>query len=71
MSNKKIYKHCFTRDGNYIGCKEVTMLDLVKPYLFTVFGIGLVVGFIYLLLLDKNVKFDKERPPIILEVPSR
>lgn len=71
MNKKTLYRYSFTQDGHYIGCREMTKFDVAKPYLYWAFGFFALVGFIYLLLLDKNVRFDKERPPIALEVPSR
>lgn len=68
---KKIYRHSFTRDGHYIGCKEVTALDLIKPYVFFIVGLLSIVSFIYITVSDSNIRNYKERTPIALEVPSR
>lgn len=71
MNNEKIYRHSFTKTGTYIGCREVPRRETVKVYLYTLcIAIGLI-SYVYLLLSNKSVKFDKNRSPIVLEVPMR
>lgn len=69
MKYKK-YRHSFY-NGYYLGCREVSKFELIKSYLHWSFGIVVFIGVIHLFLINANARFDKERPSIILEVPSR
>jgi hypothetical protein len=71
MNKKIFYRHVFSKEGRYIGCRKVTTFDMVKPYLFTVFGIGALIGLIYVAIHDSNINISRQMPQTILEIPLK
>lgn len=71
MNKKIFYRHIFSKEGYYIGCRKVTAFDMVKPYLFTVVGIGALIGLIYVTIHDSNIHISRQTPQTILEIPLK
>lgn len=47
---KKYQRHMFTQSGVYLGYREVTKFDMIKPYLFMAVGLGIVISIISLVV---------------------